>query len=342
MIDYESFVQKTPPAASRDEWRRQLLALIAGERAEFLYLLLGLDEETLATRPLFDGQTLKDLLAHIASWDELYRERIALALSGRQEEIAAVDLDERNAAVRARRQAWTLSQALAAFTDGRQSFLEALAQVPDDQLHRPVAISGVDARPMSVWAVWRASHDAGHAADVRRWLNENDDHLEGDLGPKAVLAAALEASREEIGALAALVPEADRAGRPLEEAWTLKDVAGHLADWELFLLECLAVGRMLDMGYGGDVDRWNAAHAAARREQAWAHVWSDYRQARRQTVELVQGLEQEALAALLNNPWGKDTTTYRVVEWWLEHEREHAAGLRSALLDRGGAVEYKG
>jgi len=340
MIDYESYVQTTPPVADREHWRRQLLALLAGERANFLYLLLGLDEETLTARPVFDDQSVKDLLAHIAAWDELYRDRIDLVLASRQEEIGGVDLDERNAAVRARRRDWTLSQALDAFSEARRTFLEALSQVSDEQLHRPVEIPWTDALPLRTWAVWRARHDAVHAADVRQWRNKNE--FKEGVGPKAVLVAALEASREEMGALSALVPEGERSARPVEDEWALRDVAGHLADWELFLLECLAAGSMLEIGYGGDVDAWNAAHAAARREQAWAQAWADYRRARQQTVDVVREMNQEALASLLNNPWGRDTSTYRVVEWWLEHEREHAAGIRGTLLDQGGAVEFKG
>lgn len=339
MLDYELYVQTSPSVAGRERWRHQLLALMAGERAELLYLLLGLDEETLTARPLFDDQTVKDLLAHVAAWDELYRDRMALALAGRHEEIGSVDLDERNAAVHARRRDWTLAQALAAFTEARRAFLETLARVPDEQLHASVTIPLADALPMRAWAVWRARHDAVHATDVRRWRRQLQ--FEEGVGPKAILAAALEASREEIAALAALVPEAERASRPVANGWTVKDMAGHLADWELFLVDILRAGRMLDMGYGGDVDEWNAAHAAARREQTWDQVWADYRQARQQTVDVVQALDQEALAALLNNPWGNDTTTYRLVAWWLEHEREHAAGLRGALLGQGGLVEFK-
>ena len=344
MIDYDAYWQEAPDAADRDRWRRQLLALLAGERAEFLYLLLGLDEKTLTSRPLFEEYTVKDLLAHVAAWDALYQERMALFLAGRQEEIAAVDLDEHNAAVRARRREWTLSQALAASTQARQNFLETFSRASDEQLHRPVAIPWANALPLRAWAVWRARHDAVHAADVRQWRRDlqNENDFEESVGPKAILVAALVASREEISALAALAPEEERESRPVADEWAAKDVIGHLADWELFLLECLEAGRQLDMGYGGDVDKWNAAHATARRAQSWEQIREAYQRARQGTIESVEGMEQEALAATLSSPWGKDASYYRFVHWWLEHEREHAAGLRGALLNHGGAVEYKG
>ena len=340
MIDYESYVQTAPPKAAREAWRRHLLALLAGERAEFLGLLLGLDEQTLTTGQVVEGQTVKDLLAHVAAWDELYRESMALVLAGRPAEVASVDLDEYNAAVHARRQGWTLSQALTAFIEAREAFLQTLSQVSDEQLHRPVGIPWADALPLRAWALWRGRHDAVHAADLRLWRQENE--LEEGVGPKAILLAALEAGRDEIAALSSMVPAEERSTRPVADEWTLKDVVGHLADWELFLVEILRAGRMLDMGYGGDVDQWNAAHAAARSERRWPRVWEDYRQARKGTVDVVGEMSQEALGTRFDNPWGKDTPTYRVVEWWLEHEREHAAGIRGALLDRGGPVEFKG
>lgn len=344
MIDYEAYAQAAPSAAERKHWRRQLLALLAGERTEFLYLLLGLDEEALTSRPLFDDYTIKDLLAHVAAWDEVHRERLALFLAGRQEEIGAVDMDAFNANVHARRRDWPLSRALAAFTEARRAFLETLERVSDEKLHRPAQSPPAENLPLRTWVVWRARHDAVHAGDVRQWRRKkrSENDFEESVGPKAILVAALEASREEMGALAALVPETERASRPVADGWTIRDVAGHMADWELFLLDCLEARKMLNMGYGGDVDAWNAAHAEARRDQPWEQVWDDYWQARQQTVDAVQAMEQEALGFLLNNPWGRDRTTYRIVAWWLEHEREHAAGLRGTLLDQGGAVEFRG
>jgi len=51
---------------------------------------VGLDERTLTESPVFDDWTAKDLLAHVAAWDELYTERIALILAGRKEETTGI------------------------------------------------------------------------------------------------------------------------------------------------------------------------------------------------------------------------------------------------------------
>lgn len=62
-------------------WRRHLLARIAAERAALLWPLVGLDEATPTHATVFDQLTAKDLLAHIAAWDELFAECAELILN---------------------------------------------------------------------------------------------------------------------------------------------------------------------------------------------------------------------------------------------------------------------
>jgi hypothetical protein len=216
----------------------------------------------------------------------------------------------------------------------RKRFLETLAEAPDDLLHQPVSIPWADSLPLRTWAIWRARHDAVHGADVRRWRDGRDGPPQ--VGPKSLLLAALVASREEMGALAALMPEGDRDSRPVYGDWTARDVVGHLADWEQFALACLEAGEMLDMGYDGEVQQWNEAHAAGRRAQSWAEAWRDYTQVRATLLALIDDISASELARLVPNPWGQNTTAYRFTHWFLEHEREHATGLREAVLDLPG------
>ena len=310
-----------------------MLALMAGERAGLLWLLLGVDEETLAARPIFDSYSVRDLLAHIAAWDELYARRAALVLAGKSEAIARVDLHDRNAMLKARHASWSLKEAIDACEEGRRQFIETLARIPDDRLHRPVDLLWGDSVPMRQWIIWRARHDAGHAEDVRYWWHEHA--FRPVAGPKDLLLAALRASRMEMEALVDLVPEAERATRLISDEWTVKDVLGHVTDWEAYCISCIEAGRPLSQAYEGDGQRWNEAHAAIRQNQPWQQVWNDYHVVRQQLLALLGAMTQEEMEAPMENPWGAHGSPYGWGHSYLAHEREHATGLRERLLIGG-------
>lgn len=330
LTNYDALSDLDVAQETWEVWRRRALVFMAGERADLLWLLLGLDELTLADRPIFDAYIARDLLAHIAAWDDLYAERIELVLAGKSGDIASVDLHERNAMLKARHAEWSLKEALEAIEEGRRRFLEALSRVPDQQLHTPVEIPWADSYPMRQWVIWRARHEAGHAEDVRAWRRELA--LPPMAGPKDLLLAALRASRLEMEALVALIPKSGRATRLVSEAWTLKDVLGHVADWETYCISCIEAGRPLPQQYEGDGQRWNETHAAARRDQPWQQVWNDYHVIRQELLALLGAMSQDEIEAPIDNPWGAHGSPYGWGHAYLAHEREHAATLRESLL----------
>ncbi|MCA9990432.1 MAG: DinB family protein [Anaerolineales bacterium] len=312
------------------QWRAHFLAHLAAERAELLFLLIGLDEETLASRPVFDNSSAKELLAHIAAWDTLHTGRIRLAAQGRAAEIPSLVLDEYNAQLQAQHQGWPLAEALAVFTTARQEFLNTLAGLSDEELHRPVTLPNGDTTSIRTWGLWRTRHDAAHAADLQAWRKQQQ--FAPAVGPKALLLAALQASRAEMATLAALLSPAGQTTHPLINTWTLKDIVGHLADWEAYGAAVLQAGRLLPMGYDEDDDRWNAAHAATRATQSWGQVWSDFQAARQALLAHIIPLAPNGLATLLPDERGAGVSIYNWVLSFLEHEREHALAMRAALM----------
>ena len=312
------------------QWRAHFLAHLAAERAELLFLLIGLDEETLASRPVFDNSSAKELLAHIAAWDTLHTGRIRLAAQGRAAEIPSLVLDEYNAQLQAQHQGWPLAEALAVFTTARQEFLNTLAGLSDEELHRPVTLPNGDTTSIRTWGLWRTRHDAAHAADLQAWRKQQQ--FAPAVGPKALLLAALQASRAEMATLAALLSPAGQTTHPLINTWTLKDILGHLADWEAYGAAVLQAGRLLPMGYDEDDDRWNAAHAATRATQSWGQVWSDFQAARQALLAHIIPLAPNGLATLLPDERGAGVSIYNWVLSFLEHEREHALAVRAALM----------
>jgi uncharacterized damage-inducible protein DinB/predicted RNase H-like HicB family nuclease len=311
-------------------WRCQLLGSLAAERAELLWQLIGLEERALTESPVFDDWTAKNLLAHIAAWDELFTERIELILAGREEEIAGVEPDARNAVLHAERKDWSLKRAVKACVTARADALAALARLPDEQLHRLRSFRWGEASAR-LWTEWRARHDAAHAADLTAWRKAQslERRTRPKSGPKAVLLATLAAARDELLAAAALVAPEERASRPVCGTWTLKDVLGHVADWELWFvkgLRQLVAGQPLDFEDVKDVEAWNRAHAKARRDLPWETVWDDFRETHEALMSILVAMSQADLK------WAfMDMTVYDMSCIYVDHDREHARGLRDAI-----------
>ncbi|MBC7234062.1 MAG: DinB family protein [Chloroflexi bacterium] len=311
------------------QWRAHLLAHLASERAKLWQLLVGLDEETLTQHPVFADWTAKDLLAHIAAWDEFHTQRVALLQVGQEADIPAVDLDEHNAVIHAQRRDWLLDRAVEACQSAREEFLQALASLTEEQLHRRLCLPWGETSARR-WAQNRARHDAWHAADVHTWRQRLA--LPPRVGPKVVLLAALKAMHDELEHAVALVPAAERETRLVCGEWTLKDVVGHIADWERLAVEGLrqmAAGQAPRVERVRDIHTWNQAHVLARRDQPWEAVWQDVQTTHRDLMEVLQGMSQATLCQEFPAPWQPAATPYDWAVIILSHGRTHAADLET-------------
>lgn len=312
--------------------RARLLARLAAERAGLLEQLIGLDEKTLTESLIFDGWTLKDLLAHIAAWDRWELREMRHMASGEILDLSEVrDTDAFNAHAVAVRQDRTLAEVLAELQEARATWVAWLQALPDEKFFRQYLFEGMDwSCAGCVEVQWR--HDAEHAAQIAAW--RETEGLKGKTGPQAVLLAALAAARDELLAAAALVPAEERALRPVCGEWTLKDVLGHVADWEWFGMEGLremADGHAPQVGRVESIEDWNRAHADARRHQPWEMVWADLQAARRALLDVLGEMSQAELGRSFPFPWGTEGTAYQWILVYFRHDREHAHGLKEAL-----------
>lgn len=313
-------------------WRAELVAHLAAERARLFWTVLGVDDATLTTQPVAEEWTVKELLAHIGAWDDIHCQRAELTAAGREAELPEIHLNELNATLFAQHKKLTLAEAVELCVRARARYLTALARIPDQALHRKPAVKGV--WPIRRRTIWRYRHDAEHIVEWNKWRKRS--RLKTGIGPKSLLLAALEAARDDLLATAALVPPDECETRPLVGKWTLKDVMGHVADWEwqcVMGLRDVARGRNpnIDIDSESDTDRVNAAMVKARHGQLWEDVWNDLFAARRALLRILDRMDQETLSRPFVSPWRTDDTAYRWARSWMSHDLEHAAEIRAAL-----------
>lgn len=327
--------------------RNQLLARLAAERSYFLRQFWGLDEATLSSNPVSGvGDivwTAKDLLAHMGRWDAFQAERISRLLGGRRHDIHRLDeasLNAHNVEWYTQYRALSLEAALAVCLKERAGFLALLERVPDEELYRRRRLAAGWRTSIHSWVRRRYEHDAVHAQDLAAWRKQLPEAVRRQrLGPRFLLRAILKATRKEFLTTAALVPADKRETQPVCGVWSLKDLLGHLTDWELLGVEGLrqlANGQTPEFEQRIDsFDTFNNANAAARHDQPWDQIWQAFTETRQTLLALLDSLPDEALARPFVTPWGPTLNGYVWTSIWSSHEHEHGIDVRRALRLRG-------
>ena len=297
--------------------------------------------EALTAVPAAGNLTFKEVLLHVAAWDAFHTEKINLVESARSSELPELTpeiLDQRNAELEKQFKSVPLEQALATSLKERAGFLAALKQVPDDRLHRRFTMPSGSRTQIRTWARWRFLHDMAHAAELETWRNSQPPEVVRLVGPKFVLRAIVNATRKEFLSLVDLIPSDERVLRPVCGVWGLKDLVGHLTDWERVGLDglCqLADGKTPEFDYEiPDFDAFNNQNAAARAEQSWAQVWADFIATRQDFLDVFDQLPEASLAREMPTPWGGAIPAYVWVMVWAGHDHEHAIDVRGALALR--------
>ncbi len=320
-------------------WRLQFLVRLAAERADLLRQLRGIDEETLSTAFIDGDWTAKDILTHIGSWDAFHTERMSLVLNGRINAIHPLGgqnaLDRRNAEIHAFSRHLSLEQALAICLKERGGFLGTLSRIPDNLLHQEIEMPWEWRTSMRHWAEWRHEHDATHAQQLKIWRQQLPKEQKQQIGPIFILQAILKATRKEFRTLVNRLPASQRKTLPVCGHWSLKDLVGHITDWEqvgVTGLRQIAAGQTPEFDTPiPDFDAWNNAHAAARQHQPWETVWDDFNNTRQELMALVAEIGDEGWQRPFTTPWNTQLNSYQWAHIWSGHEHEHAQDVRDAL-----------
>jgi len=140
--------------------------------------------------------------------------------------------------------------------------------------------------------------------------------------------------------LAGLAPEDwDRPVASSEGAWTVKQALAHLAAAEPGML---GTGqRMLTgeakLGAGFSLDVWNQRQVAKRKDQMPADLLGDLAASRRQLLAWIDGLAETDLDKSGQHARGDFISVEQLCFRIGEHEAQHTAEIRRALVHGGGS-----
>ena len=318
-----------------------ILARMAAVRARLVRALINVDEQSLTTVRLYGDWTAAHLLAHLGEYDTLYAQVVRDAMSG-ELVTKGVDLtDIRDHLLPNRVGSWSLEKSVNFLQSSRAEFVDVFRTVPDEQLKKKVRYgwkfgskTGRSQGMINTWAQARYNHDAGHMDDLDEWRK---GLVETPLPPAAVIMhAALATARDDLLATAALVPPKERETRAVCGGWTLKDVLGHLADWDDWYLNAFyaMIGEPTKNLGWSDEDDGNALNeklVQANRKKPFDKVWEHCVSARNALIHEMQSVSDDMLA----DPYGGEHSSYPSAYHCLwaavDHYLEHAAGIRCEL-----------
>ncbi len=143
-------------------------------RAPLDALLAPLTEGQITTAHPPDGWSIKDVMAHIAFWEDYACQRLSEATRGEKPQLLG-DIDEaelnriNQEALEAGR-AQTMDAVRAAFDRAHRDLLAAVDAVPDDEADPWWGLWPSPVMPRRVIVYNTFDHYAEHLADIQRWL----------------------------------------------------------------------------------------------------------------------------------------------------------------------------
>ncbi len=201
-------------------------------RESLLKTVEGLSQRELTQLPVYDGWTVKDILAHIIGWDERARQNLHLLRQNQGDDIPALNPQTHNQESVAAWQDKSYAAVLAAVNTGHQQFLEDVSQLSlvDLDTRRTRHEHTVTIRSYVINMV--IEHDQLHANDISTWRKQLDQNI----NPQAIIEH-LHQQRTAFMTAVESLEEAQMTKKGTVGVWSIKDVIGHIADWERIMLQ---------------------------------------------------------------------------------------------------------
>ncbi|MEA3334706.1 MAG: DinB family protein [Chloroflexota bacterium] len=311
------------------------LAQLQAERADLLAQLVHLDEFTLCEELVTHQQTIKELLGHVAFWDRWVLETVRAIQAGQDPDLSLLqDVAAVNPKVAAASRAMSLNAVLADLTEARASLMAWLSVLPDDAFFATRMAGDQDISfPGLIRFQWQ--HDAEHAGHIAAWRETAQPPRQP--GPKVVLVAALQAARQGLLTTASLLPVDLRTTYPVTDQWTLKDLLGHVADWEWWVVDAvsqIAAGEPPKVEAFTSIQAWNDTHAALRVDHTWERAYGDLKKGRMALDSVLETMSQDQLEQRFPASWTeREIPAYLWLSVvLLDHDLEHTHDLLASAL----------
>ncbi len=150
--------------------KENLIIQLEKAREGLLRAVEGLSEEAMTASPAVGQWTIKDLLAHVAAWDEESLRGIRELLRGERPRFLDTDWDQWNAKEVEKRRALSRQAVLEELKRSHREFLEFLRGLGEAEWERPREERWKRYKVTVAWMVGGViGHDREHAKQIRSW-----------------------------------------------------------------------------------------------------------------------------------------------------------------------------
>jgi hypothetical protein len=288
-------------------------------RSQLLKSIEGLSQREMTETPIYEGWTVKDMLAHIIGWDQRTLQTLPLMLQNRADEVTGVEVEEHNQeSVRAWRDK-SLTEVLAVMKSTHQQILKILAKADHVEIDMRRERNGRIITIRSYVIDVMMEHDRKHALEIEQWRKGLDQSID----PEAIKSTWIYNQADFWAALEGLT-EADLLDKAAVGGWSVKDVVGHLADWEQLILK--AAYHIYDPSEpevpvpGESIEEINQTLAAKRKENSWQSERKYLRETQLALSEFLARLKPGDCRLRGPYPWPDDQGTLAEL---ISHASEH-------------------
>ena len=159
--------------SDEDFSKENLLARILGARVAFESVLARIPEEKMQETILHDEWSVKDLLGHIAFWEEIATSHFE-ALRAGQTPNPITDMDALNARILNDFRHLSLEEVWDREMVAYQNVLDMIENASEDELFKPDHFPWTNGNPFETWIASNTwEHYAEHLPELQTWLEAN-------------------------------------------------------------------------------------------------------------------------------------------------------------------------
>lgn len=296
-------------------------------RAKLLQAIEGLSRRELTELPIYEGWTIKDVLAHVLGWDQRVLRTLPLMVQNRASEVPSVEVDEYNAESVAAWRERSLAELLVEVQSTHRQIVDMIASLDHKEIDTRRERHGRIITIRSYVIDVMTDHEREHAAEIEQWRRK----LEQSIDPDA-LKNDLMCYRAAFAAAVEGLSEADRLDKTAIGTWSVKDVVGHIADWEQLMLDAARYIHDPSLPQGplmGQADEnWNEILAARRAGNSWKTDWLYLTAVQQAVDEFIARLRFGDWTLRGPYPWPKDQGTLAELVWHIsQHYVDHLPDL---------------
>lgn len=201
-------------------------------RETLLKSIEGLSYRELTETEIYSDWTIKDVLAHCIGWDERVARNLPFLLQNRADEIPSVEPDDYNQQSVAAWRDKPFSEVLNRLIATHQEVIAILTPLDYKEIDTRRQRKGQYVTIRNYVIEVMMEHDRAHAAEIQLWRKAQQEAID-----PATITQQLHTSRKAFMAMVDHLPEAELTRKGVVGRWSIKDVMGHIADWERILLQ---------------------------------------------------------------------------------------------------------